>query len=117
MVLIDPVCQQDFSYENQSALLHLLSQGQTLIPLPDYFVQQNPIEQIASFVQLGKAAGVLPKNLTPHGANQWLDRIDYLLRLLTNHTLANRFPFPASSFMPQIVLHIGLRHKMSGKRG
>ncbi|MBF1994928.1 SDR family oxidoreductase [Serratia symbiotica] len=94
VVLIDPVCQQDFSYENQSALLHLLSQGQTLIPLPDYFVQQNPVEQIASFVQLGKAAGVLPQNLTPHDANQWLDRIDYLLRLLTNHTPGEPVPVP-----------------------
>ncbi len=94
VVLIDPVCQKDFSYENQSALLHLLSHGQTLIPLPDYFMQQNPVEQIAIFVQLGKVAGVLPQNLTPHDVNQWLDHIDYLLRLLANHTPGEPFLIP-----------------------
>lgn len=47
MVLIDPVCRQDFCCANRAALLRLLAEGQTPLALPEHFDQQTPDSQLA----------------------------------------------------------------------
>ena len=86
MVLIDPVCRQDFCCENRAALLRLLAEGQTPLALPEHFDQQTPDSQLADFISLAKTAGMVSQNLTLQAAETWLDNIAHLLRLLTEHT-------------------------------
>ncbi|EOA6851404.1 yersiniabactin polyketide synthase HMWP1, partial [Escherichia coli] len=86
MVLIDPVCRQDFCCENRAALLRLLIEGQTPLALPEHFDQQTPDSQLADFISLAKTADMVSQNLTLQAAETWLDNIAHLLRLLTEHT-------------------------------
>ncbi|WP_416419978.1 yersiniabactin polyketide synthase HMWP1 [Klebsiella pneumoniae] len=94
MVLIDPVCRQDFCCENRAALLRLLAEGQTPLALPEHFDQQTPDSQLADFISLAKTAGMVPQNLTLQAAETWLDNIAHLLRLLTEHTPGESVPVP-----------------------
>ncbi|HAW0832793.1 TPA: alpha/beta fold hydrolase, partial [Escherichia coli] len=94
MVLIDPVCRQDFCCENRAALLRLLAEGQTPLALPEHFDQQTPDSQLADFISLAKTAGMVSQNLTLQAAETWLDNIAHLLRLLTEHTPGESVPVP-----------------------
>lgn len=94
MVLIDPVCRQDFCCENRAALLRLLAEGQTPLALPEHFDQQMPDSQLADFISLAKTAGMVSQNLTLQAAETWLDNIAHLLRLLTEHTPGESVPVP-----------------------
>lgn len=94
MVLIDPVCRQDFCCENRAALLRLLAEGQTPLALPEHFDQQTPDSQLADFISLAKTAGMVPQNLTLQAAETWLDNIAHLLSLLTEHTPGESVPVP-----------------------
>ncbi|HHV9774217.1 TPA: SDR family NAD(P)-dependent oxidoreductase [Escherichia coli] len=94
MVLIDPVCRQDFCCANRAALLRLLAEGQTPLALPEHFDQQTPDSQLADFISLAKTAGMVSQNLTLQAAETWLDNIAHLLRLLTEHTPGESVPVP-----------------------
>ncbi|EHD21424.1 MULTISPECIES: yersiniabactin polyketide synthase HMWP1 [Brenneria] len=94
IALIDPVCRQDFCCENRAALLRLLAEGQTPLALPEHFDQQAPASQLADFIGLAKAAGMVSQNLTLQAAETWLDNIAHLLRLLTEHTPGETVPVP-----------------------
>ena len=94
MVLIDPVCRQDFCCENRAALLRLLAEGQTPLALPEHFDQQTPDSQLADFISHAKTAGMVSQNLTLQAAETWLDNIAHLLRLLTEHTPGESVPVP-----------------------
>ncbi|HDL9555719.1 TPA: L-histidine N(alpha)-methyltransferase [Escherichia coli] len=94
MVLIDPVCRQDFCCENRAALLRLLAEGETPLALPEHFDQQTPDSQLADFISLAKTAGMVSQNLTLQAAETWLDNIAHLLRLLTEHTPGESVPVP-----------------------
>ncbi|WP_275165969.1 alpha/beta fold hydrolase, partial [Citrobacter koseri] len=94
MVLIDPVCRQDFCCENRATLLRLLAEGQTPLALPEHFDQQTPDSQLADFISLAKTAGMVSQNLTLQAAETWLDNIAHLLRLLTEHTPGESVPVP-----------------------
>ncbi|EAZ1472457.1 yersiniabactin polyketide synthase HMWP1, partial [Salmonella enterica] len=94
MVLIDPVCRQDFCCDNRAALLRLLAEEQTPLALPEHFDQQTPDSQLADFIGLAKTAGMVSQNLTLQAAETWLDNIAHLLRLLTEHTPGESVPVP-----------------------
>ncbi|HFW4014464.1 TPA: L-histidine N(alpha)-methyltransferase [Salmonella enterica subsp. enterica serovar Birkenhead] len=94
MVLIDPVCRQDFCCDNRAALLRLLAEEQAPLALPEHFDQQTPGSQLADFIGLAKTAGMVSQNLTLQAAETWLDNIAHLLRLLTEHTPGESVPVP-----------------------
>lgn len=94
MVLIDPVCRQDFCCDNRAALLRLLAEELAPLALPEHFDQQTPGSQLADFIGLAKTAGMVSQNLTLQAAETWLDNIAHLLRLLTEHTPGESVPVP-----------------------
>lgn len=117
MVLIDPVCRQDFCCENRAALLRLLAEGQTPLALPEHFDQQTPDSQLADFISLAKTAGMVSQNLTLQAAETWLDNIAHLLRLLTEHTPGESVPVPCLMVYAAGDPRAGRQQKPSGRAG
>ncbi|MFJ4142891.1 polyketide synthase [Pseudomonas sp. NPDC089734] len=86
LILLDPVCRQDFHVENRSGLLRLMAQGAKTIELPDDLEQLSPARQLNVFMRNATQAGVLKNAPEPEQAQQWLQRIEHLMKLLARHT-------------------------------
>lgn len=99
LVLIDPVCRRDFHCQDRTALLHLLSRGDTPLQLPENFDCLTPDEQLSAFIKEAKKAGILAQNRDPSAAAGWLDDIGHLLSLLANDIPADAVDLPC------LILH------------
>ncbi|WP_342310532.1 beta-ketoacyl synthase N-terminal-like domain-containing protein [Burkholderia pyrrocinia] len=90
LVLLDPVCRNDFRDTDRTSRLRLLAQGPVAVALPDGFDALEPDAQAVRFVEGAQAAGLLPARTSADDAQRWLDRVIGLLDLLAHH----RAPLP-----------------------
>ena len=94
LVLLDPVCREDFRCPDRTALLRLLAQGRIAVSLPDDLAQRDPGQQLACFLHNATAAGLLPATADPAQTHEWLQRIEHLLALLVRHPRPAPLPIP-----------------------
>ncbi|RMQ40900.1 bactin polyketide/non-ribosomal peptide synthetase [Pseudomonas cichorii] len=94
LILLDPVCRQDFRFENRSGLLRLMAQGAKTIELPDDLEQLSPSRQLEIFMANATRAGVLKNPPEPEQAQQWLQRIEHLMKLLSGHSRPQNLSIP-----------------------
>lgn len=94
LVLLDPVCREDFRCPDRTALLRLLAQGRIAVSLPDDLAQRDPGQQLACFLHNATAAGLLPAAPDPAQTHEWLQRIEHLLALLVRHPRPAPLPIP-----------------------
>ncbi|KVK87314.1 type I polyketide synthase [Burkholderia sp. MSMB1498] len=105
LVLLDPVCRDDFRHADRASLLRLLARGRVAVPLPDDLEQRDADEQTACFVHAAQAAGLLPERSNAADGERWLARIGDLLGLLARH--------PAPAPLPIRCLWIAAAHRPS----
>ncbi|MBX8607373.1 alpha/beta fold hydrolase [Pseudomonas cichorii] len=94
LILLDPVCREDFHFENRSGLLRLMAQGAKTVELPDDLEQLSPSRQLEVFMGNATRAGVLKNQPEPEQARQWLQRIEHLMKLLTRHSRPQHLNLP-----------------------
>ncbi|NWB89993.1 type I polyketide synthase [Pseudomonas agarici] len=94
LVLLDPVCREDFRVDNRSSLLRLMAQGAKKIELPADLEQLSEARQLEVFMTLATQATVLKNQPSPAEAHQWLQRIEHLMRLLGQHTRPHALELP-----------------------
>ncbi|MBX8601220.1 alpha/beta fold hydrolase [Pseudomonas cichorii] len=94
LILLDPVCREDFHFENRSGLLRLMAQGAKTVELPDDLEQLSPSRQLEVFMGNATRAGVLKHQPEPEQARQWLQRIEHLMKLLTRHSRPQHLNLP-----------------------
>ncbi|WP_042628072.1 type I polyketide synthase [Burkholderia plantarii] len=85
LVLLDPVCRDDFRHGDRASLLRLLDQGRGGLTLPESFGELDTDAQLACFTQAAREAGLLPAAAGTDDARRWLQRAGKLLALLTRH--------------------------------
>ncbi|WP_207004251.1 type I polyketide synthase [Trinickia mobilis] len=94
LVLLDPVCRDDFRTTGLAGLLRLLAHGRVEVPLPAGFDALTPDEQIACFMRNAAAAGLLGTEPGLPQARAWLARIERLLSLVVRHPAPAPLPIP-----------------------
>ncbi|KPY86102.1 Yersiniabactin polyketide/non-ribosomal peptide synthetase [Pseudomonas syringae pv. tagetis] len=94
LILLDPVCRQDFSFEDRPGLLRLMAESSKSIALPDDLERLPPAEQLNVFMNSATQAGVLKNPPQPQQAEQWLQRIEHLMKLLAQHPQPPRLDLP-----------------------
>ncbi|MBI6855834.1 alpha/beta fold hydrolase [Pseudomonas cichorii] len=94
LILLDPVCREDFHFENRSGLLRLMAKGAKTVELPDDLEQLSPSRQLEVFMGNATQAGVLKNPPEPEQARQWLQRIEHLMKLLTRHSRPQHLNLP-----------------------
>ena len=94
LILLDPVCREDFHVENRSGLLRLMAQGAKTVELPDDLEQLSASRQLEVFMGNATRAGVLKNPPEPEQARQWLERIEHLMKLLTRHSRPHHLDLP-----------------------
>ncbi len=94
LILLDPVCRADFRFDDRPGLLRLMAQGAKRIALPDDLEALPPAEQLSVFMSSATQAGVLKTPPRPQQAEQWLQRIEHLMTLLTRHSQPRQLDLP-----------------------
>ncbi|MEF9898129.1 MAG: SDR family NAD(P)-dependent oxidoreductase [Pseudomonas sp.] len=94
LVLLDPVCREDFRVDNRSSLLRLMALGAKKLALPDDLEQLDEAQQQEVFMRLATEAGVLKNQPSPSEVQHWLQRIEHLMGLLSQHSRPQAKAFP-----------------------
>ncbi|MEE4149489.1 SDR family NAD(P)-dependent oxidoreductase [Pseudomonas viridiflava] len=85
LILLDPVCREDFRFSDRTALLRLMTQGASVIELPDDFEQRSSDAQLNVFMDRAARAGMLKNPPPTEQGQRWLQRIERLMTLLVEH--------------------------------
>lgn len=85
LVLIDPVCRDDFRATEPASRLRLLAQDSNAPALPEDFDALAPDRQAACFAEAAQTAGLLPAHTSADEGLRWLERVLGLLDLLAHH--------------------------------
>lgn len=84
LVLIDPVCGEDFTVQDLTELMCLMAREHNLV-LPDDWPKWEQTVRIETFISCVQKAGLINRALTFDAARQWLLQIYRLLNLLSQH--------------------------------
>ena len=92
LVLIDPVCRDDFRATEPASRLRLLAQDSNAPALPEDFDALAPDRQAACFAEAAQTAGLLPAHTSADEGLRWLERVLGLLDLLAHHHAPPKLP-------------------------
>ena len=94
LMFIDPVCQSDFTFENNASKLRLLSKGPINIPLPENFDDIDEKKQLDVFIENALSTSLIKKN-NIKDVKKWVKQIGDLFEILNKYSQSEQPSFPS----------------------
>ena len=94
LMFIDPICQSDFTFNNNTSKLRLLSKEPINISLPDYFDEIGEKKQINIFIKNALSTSLIKRKKIKN-VRQWIKQIDDLLEILNKYSESEKISFPS----------------------
>ena len=94
LMFIDPVCQSDFTFTDNTSKLRLLSKEPIDIPLPDNFDEIDEQQQIDVFIKNAISKSLIKKTKIEN-IKKWIKQIGDLFEILNKYSASEQSSFPS----------------------